>query len=105
VPYTDTQEHAEMMSYLVEELGVEPSEAEVSLRDGDVFPLIDAGSMHPFEGQEAVEQWEDARETLHKLYEFYAEFDYNPALLQTLGEAEERTSVMLERARGRARSE
>jgi hypothetical protein len=102
--YTQTEEFTEMVEILVKEDGVDRREAEVCLQDGDLFPLIDPGSMYPFEGEEAVRQWEDARQTLHKLYEFYAEFDYNPALLQTLGEAQERAEVMLERARGRARS-
>lgn len=58
--------------------------------------------MYPFEGEQAVREWEEARVTLHKLYEWFAEFDHNPALLQSLDESIERARVMLERARARA---
>ena len=97
--YAQTEEYAEMMAYLVEELGVEPREAEIALRDGDLWPRIEAGSMYPFEGEEAVALWEDARRELGKLYEFYA-FD-NPAVLQILSEGMEVAEEQLKRARER----
>jgi hypothetical protein len=56
-----------MVAYLTEEIGVERSEAEVCLQDGDLWPLVDASSMIPFEGEEAVAQWADTAETLNKL--------------------------------------
>jgi hypothetical protein len=103
--YTQTEEFARMVEVLVERDGVPLEEAEVCVRDGDLFPLIDPGCMYPFEGQEAVRQWEDARKTLYRLHEWFAEFDDNPALLQTVSEAAERAEVMLERAKERAGGE
>jgi hypothetical protein len=100
--YTQTQEYTELMRYLVEELGVEHSEAEATLRDGDLFPFIDAGCMYPFEGEEAVRQWEDACEKLGQLHAFLMLFDYNPALVQAIHEAEERAGEQLRRLRERA---
>lgn len=63
-----------MVDILVEEDGLERREAEVCLRDGDLFPLSDPGSLYPFEGEEAFRQWQEVREMLFKLYEWFAEF-------------------------------
>ena len=101
--YLETREGVEMKKYLVEELGVDQREAELCLRDGDLWPHIEAGSMFPFEGEEAVALWEDARRELGKLYEFYA-FD-NPAVVQILSEDIEQADEQLKRFRERARSE
>jgi hypothetical protein len=99
--YTQTEEFAEMVAYMTEEIGVEHREAKVSLRDGDLWPLIDAGSMHPFEGEEAVEMWADAVDHLSRLIEFH-EFG-NPALVQTFYEGVIRAEEMLKRAKARVR--
>ncbi len=105
--YTQTEEYAEMLTHLVEEIGVEREEAEVILQDGDLFPLIEAGSMFTFEGEEAVEQWENAAEMLHKLaaLAYAEEFFDNPALAQSFLEAAIRAEEMHKRARERVRAE
>jgi hypothetical protein len=103
--YAETEEYAEMMAYLTEEIGVDRSEAEVILRDGDLFPRIEPGIMQAFEGEEGVEQWKDAVVELDRLIDFYEAYDHpglsNPALTQTLFEASELAKEMLRRARER----
>jgi hypothetical protein len=101
--YTQTQEYTQMMKYLVEEIGVERSEAEVILRDGDLWPHLDPGCMYPFPtGEESIHQWEDAREKLAQFHEFLIWFDYNPALIQAFDEAERGAKEQLRRLRERA---
>ena len=106
--YTQTQEYAEMVDILTEEIGVEPKEAELCLlRDGDLFPLTHVGALIPFEGEEAVEQWADAADTLHKLTESAYEgiFFDNPALTQSFLEAAMRAEEMHRRAKERVGGE
>jgi hypothetical protein len=106
--YAETQEHAEMMVYLTQEIGVKHSEAEAILQDGDLFPRIEPGIMHAFEGEEAVEQWADAVVELDRLIDFYEAHNHpassNLALTQTLWEARELAKEMLRRASERVSS-
>jgi hypothetical protein len=105
--YAETEEHAELMAYLTEEIGVDRGEAEVILRDGDLFPRIEPGFMYAFEGEKAVEQWKDAVVELARLIGFYEAHDHpgleKPALTQTLWEARELTEEMLRRTEARVR--
>jgi len=105
--YTQSQEFREMMIYLTEEIGVERREAEVCLRDGDLWPLIDAGAMIPFEGEEAVAQWKDAAKTLRGLAEaaYAGEVFDNPALAQSFSEAAIGAEEMTKRFKERVGSE
>jgi hypothetical protein len=105
--YTQTEEFARMMNVLMEEIGVDRREAEACLRDGDLFPLINVGSMIPFEGEEAVEQWAGAADTRHKLAESSYEGDLfdNPALAQSFLEAAIRADEMHKRAKERVGGE
>jgi hypothetical protein len=98
--YTQTEEYPKMMAYLIEKIGVERREAELSLRDGDLWPLIDAGSMYPFEGEEAVAQWEAAVDFFSRLVDF-TQPDDNPAVNQGLIGAIVVAEEMLKRARER----
>jgi hypothetical protein len=101
--YTQTQEYPRKLGYLVEEIGLTEREAELCLRDGDLWPLIDVGSMHPFEGEEAVREWRAALDTLHSLYSFLEDLCDNPALQQILSEDINQAEAMLERLRERVR--
>jgi hypothetical protein len=106
-PYAETEEFAGMMDYLTEEIGVERREAEVCLQDSDLWPLIDPGSLLPFEGEEAVAQWKDAAHTLHALAESSYQggiFD-NPALAQSFYGAAIRAEEIHRRARERVGDE
>ena len=98
--YTRTEEFRRMLDVLVEEIGVDPREAETSLQDGDLWPLIHVGGLHPFEGEEGIKEWEEAVATLDKLVHL---FDDNPALVQTFVEASIRGEEMLRRLKARAR--
>jgi hypothetical protein len=105
--YTQTEEYLRNLEYLTgEKIGVEQKEAETILQDGDLWPLIDAASMHPFYANaESVSQWSDAADKLHTLTDLaYAGdiFD-NPAMAQSLLEATERAEAMLRRMRERVR--
>jgi hypothetical protein len=96
-----------MMKILTEEIGVERREAEVCLRDGDLWPLNDPGAMIPFEGEEAVSQWEEAAATLHGLADaaYQGQVFGKPALAQSFLEDANRADEMLRRARERVGSE
>jgi hypothetical protein len=98
--YTQTEEFVELTAYLTEELGVDQREAALCLRDGDLWPLIDAGSIYPFEGEEGIEMWAGAVDYFRGLMDC-AQPDDNPAVTQCLSESVIRAQEMLKRARER----
>ena len=100
--YTQTEEYEEFVQYLTEEIGVERREDELSMRDGDIWSLIDPGSMYPFEGEEGVEMWVGAVDYFRGLMDC-AQPDDNPAVTQCLSESVIRAEAMLKRARERVR--
>jgi hypothetical protein len=102
-PYAATEEYPRNLEYLTEEIGLTEREAELCLRDGDLWPFIDVGSMYPFEGQEGIRNWQDALDTLHSLYGFFTKSCNNPALQQILSEDINQAEAMLGRLRERVK--
>jgi hypothetical protein len=91
------------MEYLTNYIGVTDEEAEAILRDVDLWPCTDVGSLYAFEDKQALRDWKEAINTLHALYEFFQETTNNPALEQTIVESLGRAEVMLAFSRARSR--
>jgi hypothetical protein len=67
-------------------------------------PFVEVGCMHPFEGEEAVREWEEAIRILDGLYVFYTEVHDNPALQQLFSEDIQQAEAMLKRMKERVGS-
>lgn len=97
-------EREQTLKRLVDDVGMSPRQAELVMRDDDLW-LLEPESRWPWEGEDAVSQWHDARAFVMTLSEGFTAHGagvVNDATVQLLRDLEERAEEALRRARARA---
>jgi hypothetical protein len=98
-----SEERAEEIRYLVEEVGVDVQEAPLRLRDDDLWMLLPASRFVWEPGEEDVRQWELAYDFAYALSKGFTESQAIPdSARMLLWDMRDRAEEAMKRARERA---